>query len=139
MISTRTRNPSFSLIRILTSKHHSNWKIVCSSNKTFIGFHSRKSLNPKNSKNSSFTFPEVLNSFSCSNCKCTSEAKKQLTMKNLPVVCCFHLKRFEQSNRIHKKITDYILFPEILDMKPYLSSTKNKESSQDPSQFDSQK
>jgi hypothetical protein len=40
----------------------------------------------------SFTQAEVLTSFSCSNCKLTKEAKKQLTMKNLPIVCCFHLK-----------------------------------------------
>ena len=50
-----------------------------------------------------FTLPEILTSFNCSFCKCTKEAKKQLTMKNLPIVCCFHLKRFEQSNKIHKK------------------------------------
>ena len=31
---------------------------------------------------------------------------------------------------MHKKISDYILFPEILDMKPYLSSTKNQTNGQ---------
>jgi ubiquitin carboxyl-terminal hydrolase 22/27/51 len=72
-----------------------------------------------------FTLPETVTSFNCSNCKCVREAKKQLTMKNLPIVCCFHLKRFEQTNKIHKKISDHILFPEILDMTPYLSSLKN--------------
>jgi hypothetical protein len=47
---------------------------------------------------------------------------------------------------MHKKISDYILFPEILDMKPYLSSTKtNSHSSEDSNDnssnndFDSQK
>lgn len=70
-----------------------------------------------------FTLPEILTSFNCSFCKCTSkEAKKQLTMKNLPIVCCFHLKRFEQSNKIHKKISHHISFPEVLDMSPFMST-----------------
>lgn len=72
-----------------------------------------------------FTLPEILTSFNCSFCKCTSkEAKKQLTMKNLPIVCCFHLKRFEQSNKIHKKISHHISFPEILDMSPFMSQNQ---------------
>ena len=73
-----------------------------------------------------FTLPECVNSFSCSLCKCAREASKQLTMKNLPVVCCFHLKRFEKSNRVHKKICDHIRFPEILNMTPYMSSSKEE-------------
>jgi uncharacterized UBP type Zn finger protein len=72
-----------------------------------------------------FTLPETVTSFNCSICKCVREAKKQLTMRSLPIVCCFHLKRFEQTNKIHKKISDHILFPEILDMTPYLSSLKS--------------
>jgi ubiquitin carboxyl-terminal hydrolase 22/27/51 len=31
-------------------------------------------------------------------------------------------KRFEHSNRIHKKIFDHISFPELLDMSPFMSS-----------------
>lgn len=48
-------------------------------------------------------------------------------MKNLPTVCCFHLKRFEQSLKIHKKISTHISFPEILDMSPFMSNRINKE------------
>ncbi|RNA03269.1 ubiquitin carboxyl-terminal hydrolase 22 [Brachionus plicatilis] len=69
-----------------------------------------------------FTFPEILTSFNCSNCKSSRGAKKQFTMKKLPVVCCFHLKRFEQTNRVHKKISDHISFPEVLDMSPFMSN-----------------
>jgi ubiquitin carboxyl-terminal hydrolase 22/27/51 len=75
-----------------------------------------------------FTLPEILTSFNCSFCKCTKEAKKQLTMKNLPIVCCFHLKRFEQSNKIHKKISHHISFPEQLDMSPFMSPTPKNSS-----------
>jgi len=84
-----------------------------------------------------FTLPETVTSFNCSNCECVREAKKQLTMKNLPIVCCFHLKRFEQTNKIHKKISDHILFPEILDMTPYLSSLKTS-NAENVSDYDNQ-
>jgi ubiquitin carboxyl-terminal hydrolase 22/27/51 len=78
-----------------------------------------------------FTLPEILTSFNCSFCKCTSkEAKKQLTMKNLPIVCCFHLKRFEQSNKIHKKISHHISFPELLDMSPFMSQQQKQQPSE---------
>lgn len=76
-----------------------------------------------------FTLPETLNSFKCSVCTSTNDAKKQLTMKHLPIVCCFHLKRFEHSNKIHKKINTHISFPEILDMSPFMSNHINNESS----------
>lgn len=74
-----------------------------------------------------FTLPETLNHFNCSLCKSTNDAKKQLTMKNLPIVCCFHLKRFEHSNKIHKKISTHISFPEILDMSPFMSKQTTPE------------
>ncbi len=74
-----------------------------------------------------FTLPETLSSFNCSECKSTNDAKKQLTMKNLPVVCCFHLKRFEHSNKIHKKISTHISFPEVLDMSPFMSEKSGKD------------
>ena len=86
-----------------------------------------------------FTLPETLNSFNCSLCKCTNDAKKQLTMKNLPIVCCFHLKRFEHSNKIHKKISTHISFPEILDMSPFMSQKKQSEPATSPEMADAKK
>ena len=87
-----------------------------------------------------FTLPEVLNTFNCSFCKCTKEARKQLTMKNLPIVCCFHLKRFEHSNKVHKKISTHISFPEILDMSPFMSKpTATTESKPNMAYNDSKK
>jgi len=44
---------------------------------------------------SRFTKPEHLGSsakIKCSNCGCYQESTKQLTMKKLPIVACFHLK-----------------------------------------------
>ena len=49
-------------------------------------------------------------------------------MKKLPIVTCFHLKRFEHS-LCSKKITQLIQFPRDLDMTPFMarsSSTDNR-------------
>ncbi|KAK3091748.1 hypothetical protein FSP39_022316 [Pinctada imbricata] len=75
-----------------------------------------------------FTKPEHLGSsakIKCSICKSYQESTKQLTMKKLPVVACFHLKRFEHSTGYHKKISTFVSFPEELDMTPFMSSSRN--------------
>ncbi|KAK2714746.1 ubiquitin carboxyl-terminal hydrolase 22-like [Artemia franciscana] len=75
-----------------------------------------------------FTRPEHLGSASkikCSRCGSYQESTKQLTMKKLPIVASFHLKRFEHFNRFHKKISTFISFPETLDMTPFLSHQRN--------------
>ncbi len=61
----------------------------------------------------------------CSICKSYQESTKQLTMKKLPLVASFHLKRFEHSSRFHKKISTRIAFPEFLDMTPFVSHIRN--------------
>ncbi|XP_074648440.1 ubiquitin carboxyl-terminal hydrolase 22-like [Tubulanus polymorphus] len=75
-----------------------------------------------------FTRPEHLGSSSkikCSSCHNYQESTKQLTMKKLPVVACFHLKRFEHSTGFHKKISTFVSFPDELDMTPFMSSSRN--------------
>ncbi|XP_071443594.1 ubiquitin carboxyl-terminal hydrolase 22 [Hetaerina americana] len=75
-----------------------------------------------------FTRAEHLGSsakIKCSNCQSYQESTKQLTMKKLPVVASFHLKRFEHSSRFHKKISTLITFPEHLDMTPFMSHWRN--------------
>ncbi|XP_040563264.1 ubiquitin carboxyl-terminal hydrolase 22 [Lepeophtheirus salmonis] len=82
-----------------------------------------------------FTKPEHLGSsakIKCSNCQTYQESTKQLTMKKLPIVASFHLKRFEHSSRFHKKISTRIAFPEILDMSPFVSHIRNNSSSFSP-------
>ncbi|KAK0050992.1 ubiquitin carboxyl-terminal hydrolase 22 [Biomphalaria pfeifferi] len=61
----------------------------------------------------------------CSKCHSYQESTKQLTMKKLPIVACFHLKRFEHSTGYHKKISTFVSFPEELDMTPFMSSSRN--------------
>lgn len=75
-----------------------------------------------------FTKPEHLGSsakIKCSTCHSYQESTKQLTMKKLPIVACFHLKRFEHSTGLHKKISTFVSFPEELDMTPFMSSSRN--------------
>ncbi|XP_033122168.1 ubiquitin carboxyl-terminal hydrolase 22-like, partial [Anneissia japonica] len=72
-----------------------------------------------------FTRAEHLGSsakIKCNSCQSYEESTKQLTMKKLPIVACFHLKRFEHSTRSRKKISTFISFPHELDMTPYMSS-----------------
>lgn len=80
-----------------------------------------------------FTRAEHLGStvkIKCSNCETYQESTKQLTMKQLPIVASFHLKRFEHSSIQDKickkeKISTFISFPEQLDMTPFMSHKRN--------------
>ncbi|KAJ8664475.1 hypothetical protein QAD02_006137 [Eretmocerus hayati] len=75
-----------------------------------------------------FTKAEHLGStakIKCNNCQTYQESTKQLTMKQLPIVASFHLKRFEHSSIQDKKISTFISFPEQLDMTPFMSQRRN--------------
>lgn len=72
-----------------------------------------------------FTQPESLENFRCQNCNLVSTSTKQLSMNKLPVVICFHLKRFKQLSMISShstKIDTYVEFPQTLDMAPFMSA-----------------
>lgn len=79
----------------------------------------------------------------CSNCQSYEESTKQLSMNTLPIVISFHLKRFQhqkeeitQNKKVKqknnsvplrgKKISTFISFPEMLDMTPFMSRSKNE-------------
>ncbi|KAL6554567.1 hypothetical protein OROHE_007590 [Orobanche hederae] len=75
-----------------------------------------------------FTRPERLGSdqkFFCQQCQVRQESLKQLSIRKLPLVSCFHIKRFEHSpvRKMSRKIDSYLQFPFSLDMAPYLSSS----------------
>lgn len=79
-----------------------------------------------------FTRAEHLGSsakIKCSSCKSYQESTKQLSMRTLPIVASFHLKRFEHSSQIDKKISTFISFPPELDMTPFMSACKKPSSS----------
>ncbi|XP_049544198.1 ubiquitin carboxyl-terminal hydrolase nonstop [Anopheles darlingi] len=74
-----------------------------------------------------FTRAEHLGSsakIKCSSCMSYQESTKQLSMRTLPIVASFHLKRFEHSSQIDKKISTFISFPSELDMTPFMSQKK---------------
>lgn len=71
-----------------------------------------------------FTRAEHLGSsakIKCSSCKTYQESTKQLSMRTLPIVASFHLKRFEHSSSVNKKISTFISFPAELDMTPFMA------------------
>ncbi|KAG8197537.1 hypothetical protein JTE90_007273 [Oedothorax gibbosus] len=71
---------------------------------------------------SRYTQPENL-SIQCTSCGSASRTK-QLTLKMLPFVTCFHLKRLEHSLGSKKKNTTHVIFPECFDMSPYMSTNR---------------
>ncbi|GAA0170433.1 cysteine protease [Lithospermum erythrorhizon] len=75
-----------------------------------------------------FTRPERLGSdqkFFCQQCKVRQESLKQMSIRKLPMVSCFHIKRFEHSSfrKMTRKVDSYLQFPFSLDLTPYLSSS----------------
>ncbi|CAA6672615.1 unnamed protein product [Spirodela intermedia] len=77
-----------------------------------------------------FTRPERLGSeqkFLCQRCQVRQESLKQMSIRKLPFVTCFHIKRFEHSStkRTSKKVDRYLQFPLSLNMAPYLSGKLN--------------
>ncbi|KAL3289741.1 hypothetical protein HHI36_023138 [Cryptolaemus montrouzieri] len=61
----------------------------------------------------------------CSKCQSLQKSTIQLTIKTLPIVASFHLKRFQYSEKM-EKISTSISFPEMLDMAPFIGKSKNE-------------
>ncbi|XP_078430719.1 ubiquitin-specific protease 22 [Wolffia australiana] len=62
--------------------------------------------------------------FLCRNCNLRQESLKQMSIRKLPFVACFHIKRFEHSSakKTTRKVDRYLQFPLALSIAPYLSS-----------------
>lgn len=74
-----------------------------------------------------YTRAEKLNAkISCSKCGTHCPATKQMSLSKLPLVICFHLKRFKHDTESTKIFTP-VTFPEVLDLRPYLSDSINAE------------
>ncbi|PUZ49195.1 hypothetical protein GQ55_7G306900 [Panicum hallii var. hallii] len=63
--------------------------------------------------------------FFCEHCDERQESLKQMSIRRLPLVSCFHIKRFEHSavKKVSRKVDHCLQFPFSLDMAPYLSSS----------------
>lgn len=72
-----------------------------------------------------FTKAELLDNFSmCESCGLPRQVTKQLSIKTLPTVVTFQLKRFKKSDEGHGKVATKIQFTEMLDMTPFMSTKK---------------
>ncbi|KAF7809352.1 ubiquitin carboxyl-terminal hydrolase 17 [Senna tora] len=74
-----------------------------------------------------FTAPEILekdNKYNCSRCKSYEKARKKLTVLEAPNILTIVLKRFQSGN--FEKLNKSVQFPEVLNMTPYMSGTKDK-------------
>ncbi|XP_042020995.1 ubiquitin carboxyl-terminal hydrolase 17-like [Salvia splendens] len=74
-----------------------------------------------------FTSSETLggdDKYKCNRCKSYEKAKKKLTILEAPNILTVVLKRFRSGN--FEKLTKHILFPEVLDLSPYMSATGDK-------------
>ncbi|KAG6522213.1 hypothetical protein ZIOFF_019351 [Zingiber officinale] len=75
-----------------------------------------------------FTRPEKLGAdqkLFCQQCQVRQESLKQMSISKIPLVTCFHIKRFEHSltRKTSRKVDQYLDFPFSLDLAPYLSSS----------------
>ncbi|MCP9261448.1 Ubiquitin carboxyl-terminal hydrolase 22 [Dirofilaria immitis] len=76
-----------------------------------------------------YIMPEHLGSNAktkCARCETYEESTKQLTLKTLPMVACFHLKRFEHSHNDRKKMDTKIKYPQFIDMTPFTASFRER-------------
>lgn len=101
-------------------------------------FNSSEFLNTRNNDVSAKSLEECLRNFvkpenldanskiKCDNCGTYEESVKQLTLKKLPIVACFHLKRFEHTlSARRQKIRDPIKYPEFIDLTPYTTAFRD--------------
>jgi ubiquitin carboxyl-terminal hydrolase 22/27/51 len=77
-----------------------------------------------------FIRKEKLSSFyTCKKCNQKVIATKQMIIKSLPPVICFHLKRFEQMEELSHhstKIDHFVEFPKNIDMSAYTVNPQKK-------------
>ncbi|XP_022962072.1 ubiquitin carboxyl-terminal hydrolase 16-like [Cucurbita moschata] len=74
-----------------------------------------------------YTNPEVLdgdNRYQCSRCKSYVKAKKRLSILEAPNILTIALKRFQSGK--FGKLNKPVIFSEILDLAPYMSSRSDK-------------
>ena len=74
-----------------------------------------------------YTRSEVLDSsdYTCSQCRATGQASKQLLLKRLPPILSIQFKRFEHTIA-SKKIDAPVEFPLHLDMTPWLTAREDE-------------
>ncbi|ORX69385.1 cysteine proteinase [Linderina pennispora] len=69
-----------------------------------------------------YTRVERLGAYQCASCKAEAAATKQLSVKELPPILAFQLKRFERTRAAAAKIDTFVRLPQHLDMTPYTAA-----------------
>ncbi|KAL3081957.1 hypothetical protein niasHT_032639 [Heterodera trifolii] len=120
-----------------TSNSSANAKTNCSGGSGNFGTDGERSLDECLEN---FVRPENLGLHSkikCDNCGTYEVQHKQLTLRKLPIVACFHLKRFEHMNATMKrqKIKYPVRYPEFIDLTPYTTTHRNAIASGDEQQL----
>jgi len=86
-----------------------------------------------------FVQSETLDSFTCDSCREKTMCTKQLSIDQLPLTLCFHMKRFKHTLTSTRKIETYMPFPMNIDMTPYThhsASTTSSTTSTPPSEME---
>ena len=74
------------------------------------------------------------NQYECTNCHGQRDATRKIAIRLLPPVLCLHLKRFAVSaSGAEKKVSDPIIFPELLDTSSFVFDPASAHSSNAPS------
>ncbi|XP_013774560.2 ubiquitin carboxyl-terminal hydrolase 36-like isoform X2 [Limulus polyphemus] len=74
-----------------------------------------------------FVQPELLqndNAYRCPKCKMKVSAQKRFTVHRAPNVATFQFRRFHYNQMLGGKITKHVIYPEKLNLRPYMSDTK---------------
>lgn len=72
---------------------------------------------------------QLSSSIHCTTCASSQPCTKTMSVNKLPMVVCFHLKRFEHEFEA-VKIDSFVRFPETLDMTPFLARTMRGENNE---------
>lgn len=71
--------------------------------------------------------------YNCRHCQKAQSARRKIILKTLPPTLNLQLLRFvyDVQRNIRQKLNSFIIFPEVLDMTPYLTDVKSKSDSLD--------
>ncbi|XP_076310122.1 uncharacterized protein LOC143225138 isoform X3 [Tachypleus tridentatus] len=74
-----------------------------------------------------FVQPELLqndDAYRCPKCRMKVSAQKRFTVHRAPNVATFQFRRFHYNQMLGGKITKHVIYPEKLNLRPYMSDTK---------------
>jgi ubiquitin C-terminal hydrolase len=70
-----------------------------------------------------FSKEEIIEDFLCKNCKTRVKARRKLEIWRVPKILVIHLKRFLFGTYRREKLSHNVIFPEKLDLGPFVKNT----------------